>query len=295
MELKALAAALVGLLQPTSINASDPGNSDATGNILIAHKDLSVVDLEQFRGRPKRIRQTFAATGIPSFVDYVNRYKDEDSTIFITPDLTQLANGAKLATAVLDYHQSSPDGTPQGENEARWGDHAVTLFARPSLPYSKLLALDGKLMDQPSFAQALEDIARFSNSHAAADLVEIARTISLTSKGDFKSFEDELSGSVDFKFDLAVKASAGTQTRSLTVPSVIGFAIPLIDGLSPTTVNVKFLYRVPDGPGGKVHLGVKIVDRTWLEDAAINEAKAMIEEQTGLPVYVGNSTSHYDD
>ena len=92
---------------------------------------------------------------------------------------------------------------------------------------------------------------------------------------------------MDFKFDLQVRASAGTQERKLTVPSHLGFHVPLIDGMAPTDVQAKFLYRVPDGPGGKVQLGIRIVDRPWLEDAAIRDVAAVVAEETGLPVYVG--------
>ena len=210
---------------------------------LIAHegKELAALppnwsthDLESLRAHPDRVNATINTNGMDSFTAYVNRFKDGTSSVFVNPNLTQLQSGSTLATAYLDYH------TEEGSNggaEASWLGHTATLFARPSLPYAKLLNLDGKMLDQPSFAQALEDIARFSNTHAAGDLLDIARTISLTSKGDFKSFEDEFSGSVDFKFDLAVRASAGTQERRLSVPSHIGFEIPLIDGLTPTQVQ----------------------------------------------------------
>lgn len=278
MDIKALAAALVALVGPSQL--------DPKSRLLLMHEDQKIHDLEHLAERPARIRQHFAAAGIDAFTGYVNRYKDANSTIFITPTLTQLANGAVLATAVLDYHES---GAPElsGDNDPRWGQHVVTLAARPSLPYAKLLALDGKFMDQPQFAQALEDIARFASSHSQADLVETARTISLTSKGDFKSFEDELSGSVDFKFDVRVGATAGTAERKLTVPSTIDFTIPLIDGLDPVVITTKFKYRVPESPGAKVTLGIQIVDRVWLEDAAIAEAKGKLADATGLPVYVG--------
>lgn len=248
--------------------------------------DYALTDLETFRDNPNRITNTINVNGLDSFLGYVNRFKGASSTIFITPDLTQLATGAVLATAYLDYHAAASDATVD-EALPSWMGHRVELFAQPSLPYAKLLNLDGKLLTQPEFAQALEDIARFSSSHPAAELVEIARTISLASKGDFKSFEDELSGSVDFRFDMAVRASAGTQERRLSVPSIIDFKIPLIDGLTPVGVQAKFLYRVPEQPGGKVLLGVKIVDRVWIEQAAVSEAKEMVAEGTKLPVYVG--------
>jgi len=281
MELNQLLPALIALI------GAQP--ADLSKRALVAHEDQRLIDLEFLSERPARIRQHFAAAGIDAFTGYVNRFKDPNSTIFITPTLTSLANGAVLATAVLDYHESNPQPAEGGAlpHDPRWGQHTASLSARPSLPYAKLLALDGKFMDQPQFAQALEDIARFASSHSQADLVEIARTISLTSKGDFKSFEDELSGSVDFKFDVRVGATAGTAERKLSVPSTIDFNIPLIDGLDPVLITTKFKYRLPEATGAKVTLGIQIVDRVWLEDAAIAEAKAKLADATGLPVYVG--------
>ena len=285
MELNQLLPALIALI------GAQP--ADLSKRVLVAHEDQKLLDLEHLSERPARIRQHFAAAGIDAFTGYVNRFKDPNSTIFITPTLTSLANGAVLATAVLDYHESSAQPAEGGAlpHEPRWGQHTASLAARPSLPYAKLLALDGKFMDQPQFAQALEDIARFASSHSQADLVETARTISLTSKGDFKSFEDELSGSVDFKFDVRVGATAGTAERKLTVPSTIDFTIPLIDGLDPVVITTKFKYRVPESPGAKVTLGIQIVDRVWLEDAAIAEAKGKLADATKLPVYVGESAA----
>lgn len=282
MDLKELIAAVLGLAAKPEIVVID-GNE-----VLLRPDGWDLQGLEHYRQRPDRIENTITITGVDSFLQYVNRFKGAESSIFITPDLTQLANGATLATAIIDYHGGEDtDQTGSGRQLADHQTHKVLLRGRPSIAYGKLLALDGKLLAQDEFARALEDIARFSSSHAAGDLLDIARTLSLTSKGDFKSFEEEFSGSVDFKFDLQVRASAGTQERKLTVPSHLGFNIPLIDGMAPTELQAKFLYRVPDGPGGKVQLGIRIVDRPWLEDAAIRDVAAVVAEETGLPVYVG--------
>ena len=281
MDLKELIAAVLGLAAKPEIVVIDGRE------VLLRPDGWDVQGLENYRQRPDRIENTITITGVDSFLQYVNRFKGAESSIFITPDLTQLANGATLATAIIDYH-----GGDDADFERKLADHQthkVLLRGRPSIAYGKLLALDGKLLAQDEFARALEDIARFSSSHAAGDLLDIARTLSLTSKGDFKSFEEEFSGSVDFKFDLQVRASAGTQERKLTVPSHLAFHVPLIDGMAPTDVQAKFLYRVPDGPGGKVQLGIRIVDRPWLEDAAIRDVAKVIEEETALPVYVGTT------
>lgn len=249
------------------------------------------VQQHDLRTRPERVNTDVTLLGIPSFNAYVNRFKNEDSTIFVTPNLSKLADNMTLATAHLEYHE---DGAGVSSAAPAFLTHNARLTARPSLVYAKLLGLDGRLLDQPTFAQALEDIARYSSSHAAADLLEVARTINLTSKGDFKNYEDDFSGSTEFRFDLRVAANAGTQERKLIVPSVIEFRCPLIDGLSDEVVSAKFMYRVPNGPEGKVQLGIKIVDRAYLEEKAIGEAANAIAEATNLPVYVGVAESSND-
>ncbi|HEY3434289.1 MAG TPA: DUF2303 family protein [Solirubrobacterales bacterium] len=277
MDLKEIIASLLGLVVKPEVVSIDGRD------VLLAPDNWGIHSLEEYRDGPDRVSNTITMTGMESFNDYVNRFKLPASTVFIAPNLAGLASNATLATAIIDYHEN--DGNNPAD--AKHLSHRALLQARPSIAYGKLLALDGKLLAQDEFARALEDIARFSSSHAAADLLEIARTLSLTSKGDFKSFEEEFSGSVDFKFDLQVRANAGTQERKLSVPSHIGFFVPLIEGMSDVSVQVKFLYRVPDGPGGKVQLGIKIVDRVWLEDNAIRDAADFIREKTDLPVYVG--------
>lgn len=241
-------------------------------------------NVNDLRTAPERVGTHVTLLGLDSFNSYVNRFKNGHSTIFITPDLTKLSGSMTLAKAFLEYHEAGGGTAP---TRPVFLTHVASLTARPSLVYSKLLELDGKLMDQTAFAQALEDIARYSSSHAAADLLEVARTINLTSKGAFKNYEDDFSGSTEFRFDLQVSANAGTQERRLVVPSTIEFRCPLIDGLSETTVQTKFQYRIPSGPDGRVQLGIKVNDRAYLEEQAILEAASSIAESTGLHVLVG--------
>ena len=274
-----LIKALVAALATPTILQQD-------GRELAAVPDnFQIESLERFREAPDRTRAELTMNGLDSFCSYVNRFKEAAaSTVFVTPNLKSLQEGMTLATAVIDF--------PQDYNDPRWGEHVVRMAARPSQAYAKLIALDGKLLPQSDFARALEDIARFSSSHPAAELLEVAQTISLTSKGDFKSYEDDFSGSTEFRFDLAVKANAGSQERRLIVPTHIGFHVPLIDGLEDVDVQVKFLYRVPAEPGGKVLLGIQIVDRPWLEEAAINRAANAIRDKTALDVFVGTFDNH---
>lgn len=263
-----------------------------TDRIVLVADDHGIRDLEEYADRPARIREVVSLTGIKTFTSYVNRYKDAATTIFVNPSLASLAKGAQFATAVIDYHQNAEEGPndPPSGNEARWGSHRATLLASPSLAYAKLLELDGKLLDQAEFARQMEEIARFSTSHAAADLIEVARTLNLTSKGAFKTFDDDFSGSVSLVYDVQVKADAGSAERRLAVPATIAFGVALIDGMPEEPVEVKFLYRIPADVGGKVQMGIRIIDRPWLEKAAIDAVAAHLAEATDCAVYVGTQS-----
>ena len=177
MDLKELIAAVLGLAAKPEIVVIDGRE------VLLRPDGWDLQGLEKYRQRPDRIENTITITGVDSFLSYVNRFKGAESSIFITPDLSHLASGATLATAIIDYHGGEDtDQTGSGRQLADHQTHKVLLRGRPSIAYGKLLALDGKLLAQDEFARALEDIARFSSSHAAGDLLDIARTLSLTSK-----------------------------------------------------------------------------------------------------------------
>lgn len=253
--------------------------SGAAGPLAVVPDNMGVVDLEQYGIAPTSIRQSVELHNLEDFTSLVNRFKNDASIIFVSPNLKSLAGGGTLATAVIDYH---------GKDAPAWGNNTITLKARASLAYEKLMDLDGKLMPQPDFAVAIEDVSAFASSIARADLLEVAQTLRLTSKGDFSNFNDEASGSVDFRYNLQVNASAGTSVeRKLTVPAQVTFKVAVLDGLDAVDVPVKLLYRTPNNPSDKVQMGFKILDRAWIEDAALQQVAATVSEGTGLNAFKG--------
>jgi uncharacterized protein YfdQ (DUF2303 family) len=251
----------------------------AAGPLAVVPDNMGVVDLEKYGIAPTAIRQSVELHNLEDFTSLVNRFKNDASIIFVSPNLKSLAGGGTLATAVIDYH---------GKDAPAWGNNTITLKARASLAYEKLMALDGKLLPQPDFAVAIEDVSAFASSIPRADILEIAQTLRLTSKGDFSNFNDEASGSVDFRYNLQVNASAGTSVeRKLTVPAQVSFKVAVLDGLDPVDVPVKLLYRTPNSTNDKVQMGFKILDRAWIEDAALQQVASTISEGTKLEAFKG--------
>ncbi len=272
-----LIKSLIAALQDNGVKRLSIGGVDQP--LVAVPEEYAVQSLEQFAIAPSEIREVASLHGVPSFIEYVRRHKNEDSAVFVTPNLTQLRKGAVLSEAIIDYHG-------RGSNP-RWGKHRALLVARPGLGYEKLMELDGKLLDQAEFGKAMEDLVRYAVGIDSADLLETMRTLVLTSKGEFKNAEDELSGSIDFTYNMAVNASAGTANRKLSVPAELTFNTALVDGMPDTPVRVKFLYRVPMDQGGKVQCGIKIIDRVYLEDMALQEVAQYIRDETDLQVFVG--------
>src|SRR5690606_11950335 len=109
-------------------------------------------------------------------------------------------------------------------------------------------------------------------------------------KGDFQSYDDDLTGSVQLRFDLQVSANAGTQNRKLDVPRELIFKLPLLDGpgYADHLVRAELLYRIPRGAGEKVQLGIRLPDRLWMESDLIEALSAHIRDETGLLTIVGS-------
>jgi len=244
-----------------------------------------IESLENYQKSPNLIRQKISTIFDGHFVQYVNIYKTEHSIISVTPNLSNVGKGKTLATCIIDYHEPMDEDT--GLTAPHWGSHVISLLAQPSPEYQLLIDLDGQILGQADFALKLRDIARFSTSHKAAELIDIVRTMTLTSAGSFESIEDDFSGSVKFGYDVQVKASAGTAHRKLEVPRTITFDAPLLTGGPIVQIETELLYRIPKEPGGKVQLGLRLPNRRWQEIEAIESTAKQLADKTGLLTIVG--------
>lgn len=254
----------------------------------------SLQDLEKWLDNPRRIRASIKVKNLGDFLKYVSKFKrGESSIVFVNPSLAELGSGATLATAVIDYHEAPAalqPGAVYDEDIANWCTHTVEFQPTASPAYAMLCALDGKLLPQDEFAQKLRELARFCTSHAAADLLETVRTLSLTSRGEYASLNDDVSGSVRLAYDVQVDARAGTSQRSLEIPRVIVFTVPVFLGDAPEAaqaINAELLYRVPKRAGGSVSLGIRMPDRLWLEHDLVTSTAKEIGSASGLLTITG--------
>src|SRR5690606_5269921 len=99
--------------------------------------------------------------------------------------------------------------------------------------------------------------------------------------------EDEFSGSVDFVYNVTVNASAGTSAdRRLQVPQQITWALPLLLGGQPLTVETDFTYAVPSNQQEKVRMGLRLNRQKEILQALADSIRKELVEGTGLPAYL---------
>jgi hypothetical protein len=260
----------------------------ATADAIAVPTGYNLTGIDQFREFPRHIKESLRLTTLGSFCDYVNRYKRiDDSLVMINPDLATINAATALATAFIDYH--TPNSATRIAEQPRKASHQVAFHPTPSPAYALLCDMDGKLLEQDAFCLRLRDLTRFCTSHPGGELLEIIRTLSLTSRGEYQSHSDDVNGSVRLKYNLDVEATAGTQEKSLTVPSTISFAVPVfLDDTDATEIVTELCYRTPRQSGGKVQLGLRLPERLWLEHQRIEAVASKIREVTGLLVITGN-------
>lgn len=244
---------------------------------------VTLRSLESLLDKPVRISGMTNFREYPSFIDYVKQYKQEGARIFVSPDLT-FSKNEQLAICYLDF---PAPGKPV------YSEHMARLLVQPSLEYRKLMELDNQLLSQDDFARRLRDVARFCTSLPAADLLEIANKLTLTSKGDFKSITDDITGAVSFAYDVQVKATlgapAGSTPKTLEIPTNISFHLPLLLGGREVSLDAELLYRIPEEAGGKIKMGLRLPNRLYDERDLLQALVQSIGTDTGVETAVGDT------
>ena len=225
---------------------------------------------ESLLPRPRRLKQHHSFYNVSDVIQYVNRYKTGTSLILLSPEPV---NGQPCARIILDYHP--------GKDEPAWGEHVVDLIFRTSWQFDAISELTRAKIPQDQFALALRDIAGFCESVPAAELIEVARTLSLTVKGNFKSITDEFNGSIDFAYGMQVTGSAGTETRKLTVPQQLDWKVPILLGGAKQLVQTDFIYGIPQD-NEKVKMGLRMHGRGEMLMTLTESIRAELELYTAL-------------
>lgn len=201
---------------------------------------VHAISTDEYGATPRHTAAARVVTDAASFVGYVNRHKVAGTEVY------QHANSSTVV-GVIDSHE----GTAQ---DPGWQKHTVRLALEHSKGWKAWADADGKLFDQQTFADFLDDRYLDVIDPAPAVLIDIARTFQAKTNVTFESAFREGSGDVTLKFVEDTKAKAG-QTGDLEIPSRIQLALRPYVGGPIYSIWASFRYRLT---GGNVVLGFRL-------------------------------------
>lgn len=243
-------------------------------------------EIEAYRFLPERRRGTSQVTTLQSFIELVNRHKDESSAVFAKTSWPEPA-----LTAVFDYHQI--DGS------ARHGEHR-TRYAFPVTDEFKIwIEKNGKGMEQAEFAAFLEDHAAelsaayppeqveyeslFKEKFATpADLIALSRSLEIYVGARVKRQERLSSGERTVEF---VEEHTNTKGEKVEVVAIFMVSVPaFVDGEN-VRIPARLRYRIQ--AGSIVWFYQLYRWQFWLRDQVKNDLDT-VKQKTALPTFEGS-------
>ncbi len=259
----------------------------SAGNTWTASSVKKLMD--EYRWEPERRKGTANLTEVESFIAHVNRFKDEDSAIFVAK-----ARPRPSLLAVLDYHRATSEGSP------RFGEHKAYYPFPISDAWEAWGAKDGEEFGQSEFAQFIEDnLADVAVPEVARESAR-AQTFMGTFKSTFAGPEKLLALSrgltvhVGEKVEQAVNPSTGEvslrfesqhNTNQVQMPTAFILTIPVFKEGTVYIVVARFRYRVR---AGAVTFWYNLHKPEEIFDDAIRGVVETVKAATELPIFAGS-------
>ena len=229
---------------------------------------------------PLRTRGTFHFHQLNGFIDYLNNHYHADDRAEIWANC-----GKSTITAVLDGHMRIfPNESSEGLEQAPgWGAHRAILEFKLTSAWQEWTAFAAKPHPQDEFANFLEDHLADVVEPDAADLLEIASSLSVTSGVQFKQATRLATGEVSFQYTEEHTATGGRQNQ-LKIPTAVTLALTPFEGGAAFRVPARFRYSLRDQ---KLSLRL-ILDRPdQILRTSMDDACSKIAAATNLNVYHG--------
>jgi uncharacterized protein YfdQ (DUF2303 family) len=223
----------------------------------------------EYRDKPTRKTGTTTVRDALSFVTLWDKHSDElASEIYADADRLTI-------TAVLDADSAdAPD----------WGGHRLVLALRETDAWKAWAANDGRLIGQEDFAEFIEDHLPEILKPAAAEMLEIAQSVSGTVKADFAGGVRLATGQRQLQYTETVQAKAG-QKGTLVIPEVFTIGLLPFEGLTAGyQITARFRYRIE---GSTLRMGYKLDRPQDSRATAFQDVVKAISEQITVPILNG--------
>lgn len=196
--------------------------NDVDRKVLAVGKEVSLLDLEQFQNSPYRIRSTVALASSDSFCEYVNRFKREQSSIYI-----DVATGE--FKAVLDHH---------GPGEPHWCNHVAMFAPAQSREWAAWHKAHDEWQSQIDFAEMIEFLLDTVYQPEPANVLKAALEFQANEALVVASTQNLDDGTVKFTF------SKDTASKAVTFPHRITLCLSVFENEKSDLFEARIRYRV---------------------------------------------------
>ncbi|MEO0796281.1 MAG: DUF2303 family protein [Verrucomicrobiota bacterium] len=228
---------------------------------------------EKNRRTLQTIKSDLAFDEVPSFIAYVNRFKDERSRLFVLPQ-------EHLFVGVLDYHPSMENRISAGKLD--YPDmpepcrHCPQLSLRKTPEAQAWLTIDKQWITQEDFVEFLNDHYFEIIEPEAASVLELARNLEVKNDVSFKGVQRSTDGGYNVKYE------EESHTNQMHVPELLQVRFSLYEGSEHVDFAVRLHYRLRQGT---LQFAIKFqrLEHTMREH--LTSIRERIESETGLPVW----------
>lgn len=238
---------------------------DAVSQLVAIPAGSKIESLEAFQPQPNRISKNTVLLSCKSFCDYVNRFKEEDSTVYLNVD------GGKFV-AVLDHH---------GAHTPSWCDHTARFAPKYSLEWQAWSAIHKKTLSQIQLAQFIEEQLDSIESPEPNVMLQAALEFQSNENLALGSTHNLDDGSTRFTF---VKDNA---SKDVNFPHRLRIRIPLHENEKSESLELRVRYSTTSD--GVLTFKVSFVRNPEMivRSAMLDLASQILEATDGLPQYEG--------
>lgn len=213
---------------------------------------------------PDHVRQAVALQTTDSLVEYINRYKSEDTMLFA--DI-----GTDTIVAAIDYHAREEGAVA----EARHVAHRATLTLSRSIEWTEWNRISGHLFDQLQFARFIEENAADIRAPDGAELLECIRDLQAHRKVNFTKAVRTSSENENFEY--SEETTAKTKSGGIEIPTKFKLGIPVYFGQGDNELFAFLRWKLGDGA---LTLGIQLHRPEHVRQAVFQAIVTDVAERT---------------
>ena len=267
---------------------------EGTKGLLIAPGGMSVAHVKRFiddeRTTPETLKGSTTLHNCQSFIDFVNRYKDDTSAIFYNQDKQEVTCIFDCATKNnTSFEQHKADyAFPFSDELKEWKEHNGDVMTQIDFAFFiEKNVLDLADPDKTAESEALKEIRLRIGGHFAAvsKMVELSRGISIHSDERATVKYDPNTGESTVDFSSEHTDATGEKVK---VPNMFLIVIPILKGGKSYQLPCRLRHRLKNG---QIIWWYEVIDLDKAIAAAIDEELNKIKEDIALPVFYGDLPS----